>query len=303
MVTCPPLPKTIPDQLPTLERLECADGVSLCYEAYGEESDPAVLFAHGFGQTRHAWGATAEALARCGFACYAMDGRGHGDSGWSPDGQYRLAHFIDDARSLAAKVGSRPVWVGASMGGLVGLMAEATTPGGLFSALVLVDITPRWEAEGVARIMTFMRARPEGFTSLEEAQAAVVSYLPHRARAKSPQRLAKLLVRAEDGRYRWHWDPRLLDTIAHEAPSYLTRLNEAAQRLRLPVLLVSGGRSDVVSDATIAEFRQLVPHAEHVRIPHATHMVTGDDNARFSAEIAAYLKRLESIPAPSRRSS
>src|SRR5204863_8755421 len=134
---------------------------------------------------------------------------------------------------------------------------------------------------GVARIMSFMRRRPRGFASLAEAQAAVGDSRPHRARAKSPERLAKLLVRSDDGRYRWHWDPRLLDTVAVAAQGYVDRLNLAARTLELPVLLVSGGKSDVVSEATIAEFQQLVPHAPHVRIPHATHTVAGDDNTRF----------------------
>jgi pimeloyl-ACP methyl ester carboxylesterase len=266
--------------------------MELAYEVHGDRSDPAVLFAHGFGQTRHAWGPTASALSQLGYCCYCVDGRGHGESAWSRDGHYDLEQFIADAGSLAAAFSARPVWVGASMGGLVGLMAETMNAGGLYGALVLVDITPRWEAEGVARIMTFMRARPEGFASLAEAQSAVEAYLPHRARAKSPDRLAKLLVRSDDGRYRWHWDPRLLDTVAVAASTYAERLNRAARELALPVLLVSGGKSDVVSDATIAEFQQLVPHAEHVRIAHATHMVAGDDNTRFSAVISRYLERL-----------
>jgi len=273
-------------------RFRTRDGVELAGDRYGHPADRPVLFAHGFGQTRHAWTATAQSLSRLGYCCHAIDGRGHGASGREPTGHYRLDQFVTDAREMTAHVGGKPVWIGASMGGLVGLLTEAATDTGVFGALVMVDITPRWEADGVARIMTFMRARPEGFASLEDAQSAVSDYLPHRAANKSPERLAKLLVRAEDGRWRWHWDPRLLDTMVQEAPQWLERLNAAARKLRLPVLLVSGGRSDVVSDATIAEFRELVPHAEHVRIPHATHMVAGDDNDRFSGEIARYLQRV-----------
>src|SRR5438045_2566606 len=217
----------------TVGHLYAPDGLALTYELHGDAADPAVLFAHGFGQTRHAWSATATALAGHGYSGYCVDGRGHGESAWSSDGHYDLEQFIADARALATAFQQRPVWVGASMGGLVGLMAEANEAGGLFRALVLVDITPRWEPEGVARIMTFMRARPQGFASLAEAQAAVEDYLPHRARAKSPERLAKLLVRSDDGRYRWHWDPRLLDTVAVAAQGYVDRLNLAARTLEL----------------------------------------------------------------------
>ncbi|HET7844434.1 MAG TPA: alpha/beta hydrolase, partial [Xanthomonadales bacterium] len=194
--------------------------------------------------------------------------------------------------ALAAHAASLPVWVGASMGGLVGLIAQAESRTPLFSTLVLVDITPRWEAKGVDRILSFLGAHPEGFASLAEAQRAIDAYLPHRAaRGRSPERLAKLLVRHADGRFRWHWDPALLATVAPEAPTWTERLTRAARKLDIPVLLVSGGRSDVVSDATIAEFLALVPHAEHRRLDDATHMVVGDENDRFTATISAYLER------------
>ena len=60
--------------------------------------------------------------------------------------------------------------------------------------MVLVDITPRWEPAGVERILEFMRAHPFGFGSLEEAAAAIATYLPHRGARKSPERLRKLLI-------------------------------------------------------------------------------------------------------------
>ncbi len=281
-----------------LHRLASADGLELAVETWPGSRPTPLIFAHGFGQTRHAWSGTASRLATQGWICHAADGRGHGDSGWLPGGRYGFDQFVGDVAALMRHAGRRPVWIGASMGGLLGLAAEAESQAGLFDALVLVDITPRWEAQGVARIMDFMRAHPEGFASVADAQAAVATYLPHRAQRKSPERLEKLLVRTDAGRWRWHWDPALLDTIAHQAPQWSERLHAAARRLRLPVLLVSGGRSDVVSDHTIAEFLELVPHAEHGRIADATHMVAGDANDRFGAVIADFLERLPARSGP-----
>ena len=266
------------------------DGVTLCVAHRGEGGRP-VVFAHGFGQTRHAWDATARRFAACGFHTACIDGRGHGDSGWSRDGRYALDAFVDDARCVARTVPARPVWVGASMGGLLGLLAQGESETRLFEALVLVDVTPSWEAAGVERIIAFMRAHPDGFASLAEAQAEVAAYLPHRASAKSPGRLVKLLVPMPNGRFRWHWDPRLLDTVAADASRWRGRLLDAARRLTLPVLLVSGGRSDLVSARTIAEFLELVPHAEHESITDATHMVVGDANDRFTDTILEYIDR------------
>lgn len=59
------------------------------------------------------------------------------------------------------------------------------------------------------------------------------------------------------------------------------------------VLLLSGGRSDVVSRQTVAEFMQLVPQLEHVELPQATHMVAGDANDAFTREIIRFVQRLD----------
>ncbi|MGH8090531.1 MAG: alpha/beta fold hydrolase [Rudaea sp.] len=275
-----------------LERipLEGADGVPLAVEARGAADAPALVFAHGFGQTRHAWDASAAALAKSGWRCLTMDARGHGDSGWRADGNYDFSQFVDDLVRLAQIPAHKPILVGASMGGLLGLVAQAEHA--VFRALVLVDITPRWEIAGVERILAFMRAHPQGFASVEEASDAIARYLPHRAQRKSPERLRSLLVTDSGGRLRWHWDPRLLDTIATDSEREQAGLLDAARRIRVPVLLISGERSDVVSDDTIAEFLRCVPHAQHVRVAHATHMIAGDENAAFTNAVERFVAPL-----------
>ena len=65
----------------------------------------------------------------------------------------------------------------------------------------------------------------------------------------------------------------------------------------LEVLLISGGQSDVVSDTTISEFLTLVPHAEHERIAHATHMVVGDDNHAFTRSVSRFIPHRLATPA------
>ena len=57
-------------------------------DAYGDPADRPVLLLHGGGQTRHAWGDTAAALADEGHHAVALDLRGHGDSSWDPEGDY-----------------------------------------------------------------------------------------------------------------------------------------------------------------------------------------------------------------------
>ncbi len=280
--------------------LTAYDGVTLALEHMGRAGDPAIVFAHGFGQTRRAWNATAALFARNGWHAITADARGHGDSGRRVDGAYCHDQLIDDLARIARVPRRAPVLVGASMGGLIGLAAEARHAP-LFRAIVLVDITPRWEADGVARILAFMRAHPNGFASFAEAADEIARYLPHRSERKSEASLRSLLVVGDDGRLRWHWDTRMLDFIAADAERLQRDLLDAAARIRVPVLLISGGRSDVVSVATIDEFLAHVPQARHVHLEHATHMVAGDANDAFTQAVLEFVQTLDSKPAPSIR--
>lgn len=209
-----------------------------------------------------------------------------------------MEQFVADLLRVASGArpagGRAPVLVGASMGGLLGLIAAGEAPAGTqpFSALVLVDITPRWETAGVERILGFMRAHPDGFAGYEEAASAIEAYLPHRRERKTEAQLRPLLRQCADGRLRWHWDPALLDGLVEESERYQPRLFAAAARVEVPVLLLSGARSDVVSSHTVDEFLRLVPHARHVALADATHMVAGDANDAFTREIAAFMQTL-----------
>ena len=277
-------------------------GLGLTLECYGDESAPAVLYTHGFGQNRQAWHAAAIRLAEMGWPGIALDGRGHGDSEWATDGCYELDHFAEDLRSIVSTLPRKPVLIGASMGGLLGLLCEGEH-GGQFAAMVLVDVTPRWELSGVDRILNFMGAHPDGFADFAHAAEAIAAYLPHRRGRKSPEQLRSLLVARADGRLRWHWDPRLLNEIARGSERYQDDLVAAAGRVQVPTLLISGGLSDLVSSRNVDEFLQLVPHATHVQIADATHMVAGDRNDQFTATILAFLSTLAAAEASTGASS
>ena len=275
-------------------RLLTGDGVSLALEQHGDGLGEAAVFAHGFGQTREAWSGCAELTAAAGWASITYDARGHGQSSWLESGDYSVEQLIGDLRLVMSCCERPPVVVGASMGGLIGIAAAGADPD-CCRALVLVDITPRWEPAGVERILEFMRANPHGFADFEEAADAIAAYLPHRTQRKSPQSLGRLLSPGPDGRLRWHWDPRMLEPIAADGARHQADLLEAATRIRVPTLLISGAASDVVSETTIGEFLQLVPHARHVAVPRATHMVAGDENDQFSRHVLDFLGGLPAI--------
>lgn len=284
--------------LPEVTRLPTADGLALSVETRHPAGNPVLLFAHGFGQTRGAWAGSADALAGAGCRCVSFDSRGHGESDRLPDGQYHMDQFATDLITVARDQPRPPVLVGASMGGLLGLVVAGEMRPTPFRALVLVDITPRWETAGVERILAFMQAHPDGFADYAHAAEAIAAYLPQRRERKSEDQLRPLLREGADGRLRWHWDPALLAGVVSESERYQPRLMAAAAKVDVPVLLLSGGRSDVVSRDTVNEFLQLVPHARHVELPAATHMLAGDANDAFTREIAAFVGELDRHDAP-----
>ena len=281
------------DLAPHVSRLLTPDGLALAVETHGDAGRPVLLFAHGFGQTRGAWSGSAAALAAEGCQCVTFDSRGHGQSDRVDSGDYHIEQFAGDLALLAARQPEPPILVGASMGGLLGLVVAGETRPAPFRALVLVDITPRWETAGVERILAFMQAHPEGFADYAEAAGAIAAYLPQRRERKTEDQLRPLLREGADGRLRWHWDPALLAGVVRDSERYQPRLLAAAAKVDVPVLLLSGGRSDVVSRATVEEFLALVPHARYVELPAATHMLAGDANDAFTREIATFARDLD----------
>ena len=281
-----------------------AAGNRLVADVYGDAGQP-VLLLHGGGQTRHAWRRTAEHLGRSGAIAYTLDLRGHGDSEWVTGGHYAFTDFAADAAAVAATLtargGKRPIAIGASLGGIASLLAEGEADkagtGPVFAAIVLVDVTPRVNREGVAKIQGFMRERAgEGFTTIAEAADAVAAYLPHRPRPRSQEGLKKNLRLHPDGRWRWHWDPAVLKgerSFAIDHRILENALIEAAKAITIPALLVRGGSSELVQEAHVREFLDLVPHADYIDVAEARHMVAGDANDSFSDAVLDFVAKQE----------
>lgn len=283
-----------------------AEGNKLVADFYGEGQVPVVML-HGGGQTRHSWDAASERIAGLGHPVYSIDQRGHGESSWVGSGNYAFADFAKDLAAVTSQIQdkhhAKPVVVGASLGGFAGMLSEGqVNPGGL-AALVLVDITPRIDMGGVSKIIGFMGDRVEqGFASVEEAADAIARYLPNRSRPKDLSGLSKNLRLHDDGRYRWHWDPAFLKSKQGQTPDEVAATQEdfltAAGNLLLPVLLIRGQNSELVSMEHVQEFQALVPHAQFSDIRDAGHMVAGDKNDVFASAVEDFLFKLKADVEP-----
>lgn len=271
------------------------EGVKLAADVIGLPLQGVVLFAHGAGQTRHTWAEAGERVARLGWQAILLDLRGHGESAWAESGDYRLQRFAADLVLASEQLDRRPHVVGASLGGLAGLFAETYIRAGSFESLTLVDITPNMESAGVAKVMGFMSERiQQGFASIEEAANVVASYLPHRARPKDLSGLAKNLRLSPDGRYRWHWDPRFVSSVMQSRHQHsIEDMQAALPGVRIPVHLIRGRMSELVTEENARAFVASLPTASFTDIADAGHMVAGDRNDTFVDAVVKFIQSLE----------
>lgn len=286
----------------THRRVSISQDLTAAADFFGDPQGRPALLLHGGGQTRHSWTGTAERLAEAGWYAVTIDARGHGQSDWAPDGNYRTTGLREDLIEIAQAFDTPPVMIGASMGGISALLAihewkvrehaaKKSRPE-LASALVLVDIATRMETTGAMRIMEFMRGGMEGFDSLEAVADSVAAYNPHRPRPKDISGLEKNLRRSEDGKYHWHWDPAFMASDPGAPDEFVNEstLDAAAASLNIPTLLVRGKMSDLLSEEGAKAFLAQVPHAEFADVSGAGHMVAGDRNDLFSEAVLRFLR-------------
>lgn len=270
------------------------DDLSLVADEWNRDSEaadgtPTILMLHGGGQNRFSWKSTGQILADLGFHVVALDSRGHGDSDRAPAADYSVEAMSGDTQQVLYQIGRPVVLIGASMGGLTGIHAAHEAGPELVQKLVLVDVVPRFEKDGSARIRDFMSSGLEGFASLDEAADAVAAYLPQRTKPRSSEGLKKNLRLREDGRWYWHWDPAFLTKPKDDPFGRMEILEQAATNLEIPILLIRGKLSDVVSEEGVNHFLEKVPHAEFVELSDAGHTAAGDDNDAFSEVVVRFV--------------
>jgi peroxiredoxin len=277
--------------------VEGVGGVRIAADRLGDPSRPAVVFLHGGGQTRRSWGRAAAAVAERGWQAVTVDLRGHGESDWSPDGDYRVTSFAGDVLAVVRELPHRPVLVGASLGGFTAMLLAGELSPGAVRAVVLVDIVPNMDPMGASRIHTFMNDRMEsGFESLEEVADMIAEYNPHRPRPSDLEGL-RTNLRRRRGRWYWHWDPKFIDGTSARPPIEVTEVDrlyaavEAIVRADVPMLLVRGQMSDLVTTERAEEFLSRFPAIEFVDVGGAGHMVAGDRNDIFASAVVDFLAR------------
>jgi pimeloyl-ACP methyl ester carboxylesterase len=266
------------------------------YLEWGTVRAANVVCLHGGGQTAYMYEELGAALVPK-YHVLAPDLPNHGDSDpVDEDGagdRYALAATVPplfDAFGIAPAV-----VVGASIGGITAITFAAARPE-LVAGIVLIDIGHRLEEEGVHRIIEFLSAH-ESFASLEEAAAEIARYLPQRKEVR-PESLTRNLRQRADGRWIWkhgmgrRWREEGGPEAMPDWRNILEGLADDAAALRCPVLVLRGGKSDVLSDQGAEEIAAIIPDSRLRTVANAGHLAAGDNPESTVGLIKAFLDEI-----------
>jgi pimeloyl-ACP methyl ester carboxylesterase len=261
------------------------DGLTLHLLEWGPRHAPVVLFLHGF--TGHAW--QAEHPARVlgdRYRVVALDQRGHGDSERAD--VYGAVPMTADVIGVLDALGvEQAAVVGHSMGGIVGTCVAALHPERV-TRLVLGDIGPEPAAEGVSRIRANVAER-DTFTSVDDAFDAQAALNPTADPIALRHRVEHNLVAVGDGTLTWKYDPALRDGRARYE-NYATDEQWALfAAITMPVLIIRGERSDILSVDLAERMLATNPHASLVTLAGAGHSVATDAPDLVAAALDAFL--------------
>jgi pimeloyl-ACP methyl ester carboxylesterase len=260
------------------DRYLTVNGLKLHYVDWGSAGQPPLLMLHGVtGSARH-WDHVARAF-RQAYHCLALDMRGFGDSQWSPDGAYESPDLAADLEAVFAALGLRgAVIVGASWGGLVGLMHAADHPETMHK-LVLVDVGCEFSQPETA-----IPNRPMEFEDAQALEAFERSADPFPA-LWTLRPFLQTDVRAEGQRLVRKHDP----VFSQRWPFRNWIYWDYARRVTCPTLLLRGARSYVLSPEMARRTAQSFANCRLVEIPDAGHLIALDNPPAFEAAVREFL--------------
>lgn len=258
------------------EEVALAGGRRISAIRWGE-GKPEYILLHGGTQNAHTWDDVALAL---GAPALAVDLPGHGHSGWRDDGAYHPEPVAADLAAALEAFGAGPsVIVGMSMGGFAGLVVASRTPV-LASRLVLVDITPGHRMSHGSATAFFATRR---FATLDD-MVAHASILSGRADETARRTIWHNARRRDDGW--WEWRHHLAHGAGVDAD--YAPLWEDISALRVPLMLVRGGRSAMVAEDHVKELRARQPGARIEVVGGAGHSVQRSHPADLAGLLVAF---------------
>ncbi len=265
-----------------IDRSITVNGLQIHYLDWGNAGKPPLILLHGIARVAHAFDHVAPHFTKR-YHVIAVDMRGHGDSGWHPQGAYLVEDYASDIEALFEQLKLRDIvlW-GASTGGRVAQMIAGLHPDWV-SSVIVEDVGPERPAAISGRRGARMAKEESGWASVDELLAQIKADNP---RTSEPvlRNLAQHGAKARaDGRIVWKRDPAILKGFIP------TELWGAVRRIKAPIIYVLGGASTIVPPETQQELKRALPQAQIVTLPGLGHYPSDEKPEDFLAIVDRFL--------------
>lgn len=276
------------------------DGLKLFVRVYGTPSSNhvPVFCLHGLARTGADFHRLATALSGAAAnprQVFAMDYRGRGRSDYDPNpANYNVGVELNDVLTVLGALAIPPaVFIGTSRGGILTMLLASVRPDVLAGA-VLNDIGPVIEPQGLLRIKGYVGklSQPADFEEAAEMQRRLFGAQFTSLTAEDWRAFAQRTFEARDGKLVASYDPGLAQGLAaldidQPQPPLWPQFDALAS---VPVMVVRGENSDLLSPNTVTAMRQRRPDLHVVEVPgqgHAPFLMEDDIIARIGQFIAA----------------
>ncbi|MGE5722430.1 MAG: alpha/beta fold hydrolase [Sphingomonadales bacterium] len=274
-------------------------GLALHYADWGNEDAPPLILIHGGRDHCRNWDWVARDLCS-DFHVVAPDLRGHGDSQWSPDGDYSMASYLFDFAEFVRGQGRPVTIIGHSLGGNIAIRFAGTYPETVTRLVAIEGLRPPPDVEAkrasqsiAERLREWIEERrrlgerkPRRYASVEDALARMQAMNRHLSDEQARHLTVHGVRRNDDGSYSWKFD----EQVRSFAPIDLATpdVEYLYGAIECPTLLVYGRDSwatNPAKDGRLDHFR----YGRVAMFDDAGHWVHHDRLDAFLAEVRAFL--------------
>lgn len=243
-------------------------------KVWNRGSPKTIVCWHGLARTNGDFNQLAETLAKCGYQVLAPTTIGRGLSQWAvdPTNEYQLSNYSQHAVELLEhyKV-NKLIWVGTSMGGLLGMLLAGSTLSERIEKLILNDIGPEVPKDALVRINDYVSDLPEYNTQLEFETRIKVLYSPFGKR--SHQQWHEMSIetsrRKSNGKFVSHYDPAISGQFDPSVP--IPTLWPLFKSITAPILVIHGNESDVLTSKILQQMKVEKPRLEYLNLADCGH--------------------------------
>ncbi|PYS55968.1 MAG: hypothetical protein DMG13_01895 [Acidobacteria bacterium] len=270
-------------QAQPVDRFVTVNGLRIHYLDWGARDKQPLIMLHGIGRVAHTFDHIATHFNK-NYQVMAVDMRGHGESGWDPQGAYLVEDYVKDIEGMAQQLQLRNIVIwGNSTGGRVAQVFAGLHPD-LTAAVISEDVGPERPREIAEGLTNRIKQEDEKGWASEDELFAQLKAANSRTSDDVLRAYAHYGSRPRtDGRVIWKRDPKIGNGFV---PTELWRF---VSQIQSPIIYILGGRSTIVPAETQEELRKTLPQVQITTMPGLGHYPSEENPKDFLAIVDRFL--------------